>query len=70
MMGPVGIPQSVVGRIRSEILSAMKTTEVRAWLEASYHESVGNTPEEFAEALKKSFDLSLKAARAAGLKPE
>jgi tripartite-type tricarboxylate transporter receptor subunit TctC len=69
-MAPAGLPQAIVARLHSEFLIALKSAEVRAWLDANFQEGVGNSPVEFAALLKHDFEVSGKIARAAGIKPE
>jgi tripartite-type tricarboxylate transporter receptor subunit TctC len=70
LMAPSGIAQAMVARLHSEFIKALKSAEVRTWLDANFQESVGNSPVEFAALLKHDFETSGKIARAAGIRPE
>jgi tripartite-type tricarboxylate transporter receptor subunit TctC len=70
LFGPGGLPQPIVQRLYRELAGALKTPEVRTWLDTNLHDAGGNTPEEFSVQYKKSFDIFAKAIRAAGVKPE
>jgi tripartite-type tricarboxylate transporter receptor subunit TctC len=70
LMAPAGLPQAIIARLHSEFLNALKSSDVRAWLDANFQEGVGNSPVEFAALLKHDFEVSGKIARAAGIKPE
>jgi tripartite-type tricarboxylate transporter receptor subunit TctC len=70
LFGPAGMPQPVVQRLYRELAAALKTAEVRAWLDKTFHEGGGNTPEQFAAEYRRSFDVFAKAIKAAGVKAE
>jgi tripartite-type tricarboxylate transporter receptor subunit TctC len=70
LFGPAGMPQPVVQRLYREYAASLKTPEVRAWMEKSFHEAGGNTPEEFSAQYQREFDVFQKAIKAADLKFE
>jgi tripartite-type tricarboxylate transporter receptor subunit TctC len=70
LFGPAGMPQPVVQRLYRELAAALKTAEVRAWLDKNFHEGGGNTPEQFAADYRRSFDVFARAIEAAGVKGE
>ena len=70
LIGPAGMAPPVVQRLYQALASALKTQDVRDWLEKNLHEAGGNTPEEFAAEYRRSFDIYARAIRAAGVRPE
>jgi tripartite-type tricarboxylate transporter receptor subunit TctC len=70
LIGPAGLPQPVVQRLYQSLLTALKSQEVQAWLTKNLHDGGGNTPEEFAAEIRRSFDIYAKAIKLAGVKPE
>jgi tripartite-type tricarboxylate transporter receptor subunit TctC len=70
ILAPVATPQAVQGRIHSTLLETLRTAEVRNVLLKSGAEPLGNSPEEFAQALRRDIPRWSKVIRAAGIKPE
>ena len=70
LIGPAGMPQPIVQRLYQSLLSALKTQEVQAWLTKNLHDGGGNTPEDFATEIRRSFDIYARAIKLAGVKPE
>ena len=70
LFGPGTLPRPIVTRLHREMVAALKTPEVRTWLDTNLHEPGGQTPEEFAAIYRRSFETYGRAARAAGVKPE
>ena len=70
LIGPAALPQPIVQRLYQSLLAALKTPEVRAWLDKNLHAGGGNTPEEFAAEYRRSFDVYARAIKLAGVKSE
>jgi tripartite-type tricarboxylate transporter receptor subunit TctC len=70
LIGPAGLPQPIVQRLYQSLLTALKTPEVQGWLAKNHHDGGGNTPEEFAAEIRRSFDVYARAIKLAGVKPE
>ena len=71
LIGPAGLPQPIVQRLYQSLLTALKTHEVQAWLAKNLHDDGGgNTPEEFAAEIRRSFEVYARAIKLAGVKPE
>ena len=70
LIGPAGLPQPIVQRLYQSLLTALKTHEVQAWLAKNLHDGGGNTPEEFAAEIRRSFEVYARAIKLAGVKPE
>ncbi len=68
--GPAKLPEAIVARMRTEILAALKQSDVEAKLAAVGMEVLGNTPKEFAAIIRRDFDLNGKLLAATGVKPE
>ena len=70
ILAPVATPQAVQGRIHSTLLETLRTPDVRNVLLKSGAEPLGNTSEEFAQALRRDIPRWNKVIKAAGIKPE
>lgn len=70
LIGPAGLPQPIVQRLYQSLSAALKSQEVQAWLTKNLHDGGGNTPEEFAAEIRRSFDIYAKAIKLAAVKPE
>jgi tripartite-type tricarboxylate transporter receptor subunit TctC len=68
--GPGGMPGPLVQRLQGEISRAVNSPEVAERLRAIAFFPMGTTPEEAAAQTRKDIDISLKAIKAAQLKPE
>lgn len=70
MLVPGGTPQAVVARLYAALLECLRTPGVRDALAKAGAEPLGNSPEEFAQALRAELAKWNKVIRAAGIKPE
>jgi tripartite-type tricarboxylate transporter receptor subunit TctC len=70
ILAPVATSQAVLGRIHASLLETLRTTDVRNVLLKSGAEPLGNTSEEFAQALRRDIPRWNKIIKAAGIKPE
>jgi tripartite-type tricarboxylate transporter receptor subunit TctC len=70
LFAPAGTPPEIVTRLNQEVVKALKAPDVQEAAAGFGFELYGNTPEEFAAAIK--FDLARvsKVIRDAGIKPE
>ena len=68
--GPAGLPKDVLQRLYSEIAKAVRSPEVTERLNKIMFFAVLSTPEEFVAQTKRDIDISARAIKAAGLKPE
>ena len=68
--GPAKMPRDVVARLNSEIVRAIALPELKARFLEGGLEVIGNTPEQFAEQIRRGFDIYGKAVKLVGLKPE
>ncbi len=69
-LGPAGMPDPVVQRIRSVIVAALNVPENRKKIESRGQIVVGSTPKEFAVQVTRMADLTGKLVKAIGFKPE
>ena len=67
---PRGTPQEIVGRLHTEIVSAMNTPDVRARLAASGFDANGTTPEQFGAFRKAEEARWGRVIKQAGLKQQ
>jgi tripartite-type tricarboxylate transporter receptor subunit TctC len=68
--GPGALPQPVLSRLNAEIVKALNAPEVRAKYEEAAMFVIGNTPEQFAAAIRRGHEVYGQAAKAAGIRPE
>jgi len=66
---PAGVPAEIVHRLNSEVVKALALPEVRKQYAANALFPVGNSPEEFAEFLKKDIALQASIAKRIGIEP-
>lgn len=69
-VAPVRVPRPIISQLHGAMVKVIATPEYRKRLDELYYSPVGNTPEEFAAALKKEFAVAGAAFKAAGIKPE
>ena len=68
LMAPAGIPRDVAARLSAEVQKIMQAPEIRERFVALGLEPVGNTPEEFAEFVRKQHERYGIAVRQAKVK--
>jgi tripartite-type tricarboxylate transporter receptor subunit TctC len=69
-LAPAATPRAVIMHIHSTLLEALRTPAVKEILMKSGSEPLGNTPEEFADNLKRELPKWNKIIREAGIKVE
>ena len=70
LVGPKGLPRSVVDCINREVAIVLNLRETRERLQADGSSPAGGTPEQFAAIVERDIELWRKVAREAGVKPE
>ena len=70
MVAPKGTPQAVVGKLNGEINTILKDPEFRAQIIKIGIDPLGDTPDQFADFLRKELPIWKQRAVDAGLKPE
>ena len=68
VLAPAATPREIVNRLNAEIVSALKTPDMRERLAQQGAEPMGNTPEEFAAVIKRDLAKWAKVVRDAGIK--
>ena len=68
--GPAGMPQAVVNRLSAEIVSTVQMPDVRSKLEDIGFDSIGNSPEQLAAAMRSDIEIFGRIAKAAKIEPE
>jgi tripartite-type tricarboxylate transporter receptor subunit TctC len=68
ILAPAGTPREIVARLNSEIVSVLRTPDMRARFAEQGAEPVGNTPEQFLEFLKSDLAKWAKVIKAAGMR--
>ena len=69
-VAPVQVPRPIINQLHAAMMKVVHTPEFRKRLDEYYYSTVGNSPEEFAAALKKEFSVAGAAFKAAGIQPE
>lgn len=70
LFAPAGTPADIVARLNQEVVKALKSPDVREAAAGFGFELYGNTPEEFAQAIKSDMARVSKVIGDAGMKPE
>jgi tripartite-type tricarboxylate transporter receptor subunit TctC len=70
LFAPAGTPADIVARLNQEVVKALRSPEVLEAAAGFGFELYGNTPQEFAEAIKSDQARVAKVVRDAGIKPE
>jgi tripartite-type tricarboxylate transporter receptor subunit TctC len=68
--GPAGLQQPVARRLSAEMTKGLNAADVRPKLEQLGLTIIANTPEQFAQMVKRDYQIWAKAIKSAGLKPE
>lgn len=70
ILGPAGLPASVVAKLSAEMTKAVNAPDVRARLEAAGFEVLGTSPQAFQQLLSSSVEVYRKIVTEAGIRPE
>jgi tripartite-type tricarboxylate transporter receptor subunit TctC len=70
LFAPAGTPAEIVARLNQEVAKALKSPDVREAATGFGFELYGNTPQEFAEAIKSDLARVSRVVRDAGIKAE
>jgi tripartite-type tricarboxylate transporter receptor subunit TctC len=70
LFGPAGMPAPITQRLYLEMAKSLNSPDVKAKLEAAGMTVVANTPEQFAAAIKRGYEVYGAVFKAAGLQPE
>jgi tripartite-type tricarboxylate transporter receptor subunit TctC len=70
LLAPAGTPAAIVRRLHLETVKAVALPDVRAKLTALGMEVIGNSPDEFAAAIKSEIPKWAKVIRESGIKPD
>ncbi len=70
LMAPAGTSREIIARLHRETIAVLANREVRMRLTQDGADVVGNSPEEFAAALRADITKWAKVAKAAGIQPE
>jgi tripartite-type tricarboxylate transporter receptor subunit TctC len=70
VLAPAGTPQEIIGRLNSEIVKSLTSTDLRKRLAGLGGDVAGGTPEQFAAHLRQEIAKWGKLIRAIGLKAE
>jgi tripartite-type tricarboxylate transporter receptor subunit TctC len=67
---PAATPQAIVSRIHATVIESLRAPAVRETLAKAAVDPLGNSPEEFSNALRAELAKWSKVIKAAGIKPE
>jgi len=70
VFAPAGTPAAIVNKISSEIVTALKSPEIRDFMTKEGAEPVGSTPQEFSAYFKNEVERYAKVIRASNIKVE
>jgi tripartite-type tricarboxylate transporter receptor subunit TctC len=70
LFAPAGTPAEIIALLNREVARALKAPDVREAAAGFGFELYGNTPEEFAQAIKSDLARVSKVIRDAGIRPE
>lgn len=70
VLGPAGLPRALVNKIRSDTLRALAAAETKERMAALAVETIGSTPEAFADLLKQEYAQWGRVVKAAGIKQQ
>ncbi len=68
-LAPAGLPRSLAGRLRDAIVASLQDAEIAARLDDLGITPIGNTPEEFAHAMRSDIERFAEVARSLGIQP-
>jgi tripartite-type tricarboxylate transporter receptor subunit TctC len=69
-LAPAATPKPIVGRLHTELVRALKASDVRERLLSQSTEPVGNSPQQFAAFMKSEYAKWAKVIKAANIKVE
>jgi tripartite-type tricarboxylate transporter receptor subunit TctC len=70
MIAPAATPAAAVNRLSEEMRKSLARAETQARLRQLGANTVGDTPEQFREFLRKDYDRWARVIKAAGIKAE
>jgi tripartite-type tricarboxylate transporter receptor subunit TctC len=70
LFAPARTPADIVARLNQEVVKALKSPDIQEAAEGFGFELYGNTPEEFAQAIRSDLARVSKVIRDAGIRPE
>jgi tripartite-type tricarboxylate transporter receptor subunit TctC len=70
VVGPAGLPKDVVARLNQAVVQTVRTPEVRARFQVLGYDPIGDTPEQYALAIRTDLEVFGKLIREANIKPD
>jgi tripartite-type tricarboxylate transporter receptor subunit TctC len=70
MIAPAGTPRAVIRKLNSDVVSMLKSADVRQILGELGIDPVGSTPEQFAATIRQDIEKWLKMAKRGGTRSE
>ncbi len=70
ILAPASTPRPIVEKLNKIVVAALKTPEIEKFLAEQGLESAGNSPEEFAAAMRADIEKWIRVTREAGIKPQ
>ena len=69
LLAPLGTPPAIIGKLREHALKALAAPDVSERLTAQGYQTVGNTPQEFAQIINSEIARWKTVVKSAGIKP-
>jgi tripartite-type tricarboxylate transporter receptor subunit TctC len=70
MFAPTGTPEAIVTKLNGEIARAVKTREIREFIESEGAEPIGGTPQDLAAFFRREVERYAKVIRAGNVRVE
>jgi tripartite-type tricarboxylate transporter receptor subunit TctC len=70
VLAPAGTPRAIIDRLHHEMVTALRSADVKQSLASEGAEVVASTPEQFAAYMRSETDKWSKVIKAAGIKPQ
>jgi tripartite-type tricarboxylate transporter receptor subunit TctC len=69
VVGPSGLSADTIGRLNKAVLHTVRAPDVRQRFESLGYDPVGDTPEQYAKAIRDDLEVFTRLIRQAGIKP-
>jgi tripartite-type tricarboxylate transporter receptor subunit TctC len=70
VLGPAGLQREIVNRLQQAVVQTIRAPEVRQRFDLLGYDTIGDTPEQYAQAIRNDLEVFGKLIREARIKPE